>query len=285
MPAPRGAPGARRRPTPPFAASRRLARDLLPLKQLARPRGETEGYIFGDDKVTAQNQVCSIVIGATSGSGRHLAECLARRGDRVVISGRDLKRSEGVANEIGGGVEAIALDLNRPDEIKKRLAGVGSVRNLVLAAVERDANTVRNFDAARATDLVTMKLVGYVEAVHALADRFAPDASILLFGGVSRDRPYPGSTSITMANGGVTSMVRTLAIELAPVRVNAIHPGVIGDSPAWAGNAKMLEPTIARTPTRRLATMADISHACLFLLDNPAANGVNLTVDGGWLLA
>jgi NAD(P)-dependent dehydrogenase (short-subunit alcohol dehydrogenase family) len=80
-------------------------------------------------------------------------------------------------------------------------------------------------------------------------------------------------------------MVRTLATELAPLRVNAIHPGAIGDSPAWAGNSKMLDPILARTPTRRLATMQDITHAVLFLLDNPAVNGVNLTVDGGWLIA
>lgn len=69
-------------------------------------------------------------------------------------------------------------------------------------------------------------------------------------------------------NGRVTALVRTLAVALAPGRVNAIHPGIVG----------------ARTPTGRLATMRDIVAAVVFLLENPSVNGVNLEVDGGWLL-
>jgi NAD(P)-dependent dehydrogenase (short-subunit alcohol dehydrogenase family) len=79
-------------------------------------------------------------------------------------------------------------------------------------------------------------------------------------------------------------MVRTFATELAPVRVNAIHPGIVVDSPAWENAAEMLERTKARTPTGRLATMDDVADAALFLLENRAVNGVNLTVDAGWLL-
>jgi len=229
-----------------------------------------------------ETQGCSIVIGGTSGSGLDLAGALARRGERVVITGRNLERAQAVAREIGDGVRALALDLTQPADIAGKLGDIGPVRNLVLAAIERDSNTVRKFDVVRATLLVTLKLVGYVEVVHALADHLTPDATILLFGGVSRDKPYPGSTTVTTINGGVTSMVRTLMTELAPVRVNAIHPGVIADTPAWAGNASMLDPMLARTPTHRLTTMQDVTHACLFLLDNPAVNGVNLPLDGGY---
>lgn len=225
---------------------------------------------------------CAVVIGATTGSGHHLANALAQRGEKVVITGRNLERTQAVAREMGDQVQALALDLTRPAEIAEKLADIGPVRHLVLAAIERDSNSARNFDILRATQLVTLKLVGYVEVVHALAERLTPDATILLFGGVSRDKPYPGSTTVTMINGGVTSMVRTLMTELAPVRVNAIHPGVIVDTPAWAGNAAMLDPMLERTPTRRLTTMEDVTHACLFLLDNLAVNGVNLSVDGGY---
>jgi len=99
-------------------------------------------------------------------------------------------------------------------------------------------------------------------------------------------RPYPGSTTVSTINGGVTGLVHTLAVELAPIRVNALHPGIVGDSPYWAGKPPAaLEAVRARTPLGRLATMDEIVDAAIFLLENGAVNGVNLDVDGGWLLA
>jgi NAD(P)-dependent dehydrogenase (short-subunit alcohol dehydrogenase family) len=128
---------------------------------------------------------------------------------------------------------------------------------------------------------VATKLGGYTEGIHALLPKLEPDVSIVLFGGLAKERPYPGSTTVTTVNGGVTTLVHALAVELAPVRVNAIHPGIVGDSPFWAEKAAYLQTIIARTPTRRLATMAD---ATLFLPDNGSINGVNLNIDNGWLL-
>jgi NAD(P)-dependent dehydrogenase (short-subunit alcohol dehydrogenase family) len=105
---------------------------------------------------------------------------------------------------------------------------------------------------------------------------------VVLFGGQARERPYPGSTTITSANGAVTTMVWTLALEIAPVRVNAIHPGLVGDTPAWAGNAAILERTRAQTPGGRMVTTADCVAATLFLLDTASMNGANLVIDAGW---
>ena len=79
-------------------------------------------------------------------------------------------------------------------------------------------------------------------------------------------------------------MVATLATQLAPVRVNAIHPGIVGDSPYWSGKADYLETVRTHTPTARLTTMADVTNAVVFLLENQSVNAVNLPVDGGWLL-
>lgn len=72
--------------------------------------------------------------------------------------------------------------------------------------------------------------------------------------------------------------------ELAPVRVNAVHPGIVAGSPYWADKREMLERVKSRTPTGRLVTMQDIVHAVVALLENPAINGVDLNVDGGWVL-
>jgi len=177
------------------------------------------------------------------------------------------------------------LDLAAPNEIAGRLAQIGQVKSLVIAAIERDDNSVRKFDIGRATRLMTLKLVGYAEVIHALVSRFEPKASIVLFGGQAKERPYPGSTTVSTVNGGIATMVHTLAVELAPLRVNAIHPGIVGDSPAWSGKPpEVLERVRVRTPTGRLATMEDIAGAVIFLMENQAVNGVNLNVDGGWLL-
>jgi NAD(P)-dependent dehydrogenase (short-subunit alcohol dehydrogenase family) len=228
--------------------------------------------------------VGAIVIGGTQGLGKELARLLAERGESVILTGRDRARADAIAGEIGRGARGLAVNLARPQEIGAALRDVGEVKHVVIAAIERDANTVREYNVERAIKLATLKLVGYTEVVHVLAPRLAPDASIVLFGGLAKDRPYPGSTTVTTVNGAVSSMVRTMALELAPVRVNAIHPGIIGDTPEWAGKQEALERTMARTPTRRLATMRDVAGATLFLLDNQGVNGINLHVDGGWLL-
>jgi len=84
-------------------------------------------------------------------------------------------------------------------------------------------------------------------------------------------------------NGGVTALVRALVIELAPIRVNAIHPAIVGDSPQWKDMPpERYEALVDRTPTGRLVTMAEVVNASRFLLENQAVNGINLAVDGGW---
>jgi NAD(P)-dependent dehydrogenase (short-subunit alcohol dehydrogenase family) len=223
-----------------------------------------------------------VIVGGTSGLGLRLAETYAARGRHVVITGRDADRCSSIAGGVDGRVTPIAFDLAEPDTIAAALEPVGAVDRLVLAAIERDRNLVREYDIAKATRLIVLKLVGYTEVVHALAPRLTDDASILLFGGLALRRPYPGSTTITTVNGGVTGLVHTLAVQLAPIRVNGLHPGIVGDSPEWSG--KPLDAVVARTPLARLVTMDEIADAAIFLLENGAVNGVNLEVDGGWLL-
>lgn len=226
-----------------------------------------------------------VVVGGTSGIGQEVARAYAGRGSAVVITGRDADRTAAAARAIGGQTRGIALDLARPEEIAERLADVTRVDYLVLAAIDRDENRVRDYDIAGALRLVTLKLVGYTEVVHALVPRLAADAAIVVFGGLAKERPYPGSTTVTTVNGAVSSLVRTLAVELAPIRVNALHPGIVGDSPAWASKPEgVLEGIRARTPTGRLVQMKDVVGAVVFLLENASVNGVNLEVDGGWLL-
>ena len=225
-----------------------------------------------------------VVVGGTQGLGRELAQSYADEGREVIVTGRDEARAEAAAEEIGGNTSGLGFDLAEPHTIADALAGVGEVDHLVLAAIERDVNSVREYKIDAALRLATMKLVGYTEVVHALLPRLRDDSSILIYGGLARDRPYPGSTTVTTVNGAVTALVRTLVIELAPIRVNAIHNGIVGDSPQWRDMPpERHKALVDRTPIGRLVTMAESMDAARFLLENAGVNGINLALDGGWM--
>jgi NAD(P)-dependent dehydrogenase (short-subunit alcohol dehydrogenase family) len=225
-----------------------------------------------------------VVIGGTAGLGRGVAEHYASQGRDVVIAGRDPDRTAGVAAEIGPSVSSVTVDLSKPDQVKTALASVGQVDHLVISAIDRDENSIADYDVDRAIGLVTTKLVGYTAVVSALLDRMGPEASTVLFGGMAKDRPYPGSTTVTTVNGGITTLVRTMVVELKPRRFNAIHPAVVGDHPYWLAKPPgVLDGLVARTPLGRLVTTQEVVDAVIFLLENTAINGVDLRIDGGWM--
>lgn len=223
----------------------------------------------------------SLIVGGSSGLGTVIATRLAQRGDHVMITSRDAARARQVAAGIGGATRGLALDLSEPEAIEHALADVGELDNLVITAIEQGINTVRDFDVTHAVRSITVKLVGYTEVVRVLHPRFTPTASVVLFGGLAKDRPYPGSTVVTTFNGGVSALIKTLAIEIAPHRVNALHPGVVGDSPKWRDVPN--HPHIPRTPIGRLVTMDEVADATEFLLRNAGVNAHNLFLEGGLL--
>ncbi len=226
-----------------------------------------------------------VIVGGTSEIGKRIGQRYLNQGIPVVLTSRDIGRAKSAAEELGAACVGLSLDLSKPYEIANALASVDEVRHLVLLAIDRDENTVREYNIEGALNLVTLKLVGYTEVVHVLGARMLEGGSIVLYGGLAKDRPYPGSTTVTSVNGGVTAMVRTMAIELAPLRVNAIHPAVVGDSPYWANKPpEVLDRLRARTPLGKLVTIDDVVDATAFLLENPAVTGINLRVDGGWML-
>lgn len=225
----------------------------------------------------------TVVVGGSAGIGLEFARSRSAAGQDVVIAARNMDRANKAASEIGA--VAIHVDLTEPTTIADSLAGIETVDELVILAIDRDQNSVKDYAIDRAIALTTTKLVSYIETVHVLYPRMTPDASIVLFGGRAKDKPYPGSTTVSTINGGVMGMVNTMAMELAPVRVNAIHPGIVGDSWYWAEKpASVLEAYRSRTPTGVLATMADVVDTIDFLLRNKSMNGQQIYIDGGWML-
>ncbi|HSK53241.1 MAG TPA: SDR family oxidoreductase [Clostridia bacterium] len=223
-----------------------------------------------------------VVVGGTRAIGLEIVKHYAGAGHEVVLTGRTPENVEAAVAAVGGSVRGITFDLADPHSIGPALADVGPVRHLVLVAIDRDANTVADYDIGRAIRLVTLKLVGFTEVVHALRDRLSDDSSVVLFGGMAKERPYPGSTTVSTVNGGIVGLTRTLVEELKPIRVSSIHPGIVGDSPFWAEKPAAVETYRSQTPTGRLATMADIVDAVRFLLENESVNGIELIVDNGW---
>jgi NAD(P)-dependent dehydrogenase (short-subunit alcohol dehydrogenase family) len=226
-----------------------------------------------------------VVVGGTCELGKHLAQHYADKGHHVVVTSRDLGRAQTTAKEIGGDCVGISVDLSQPHQIAPAFAEVDDVLHLALVALHRDNNKVREYNIDEAIKLVILKLVGYTECVHVLVPKMREDSSIVIFGGLARDQPYPGSTTITTVNGGVATLINSLALELAPIRVNAIHPGQVGDTPAWMKQSKeVLDNLISRTALGRLVTIEDIIHATVFLFENRGVTGVNLRVDGGRMM-
>ena len=223
-----------------------------------------------------------LIVGGTSSLGLEVAQHYAEQGRDVVLTGLHGAGAAKIAADLGGSVRGIGLDLAEPAGVGDALADVGPVDRLILSGIKRDTNNIAAFDVAAALELVTIKLVGYTQVIHTLLSRLAGDASILLFGGMARIRPYAGSTMVSTVNAGVVGMVRTLSVELAPIRVNSIHPSIVGDSPFWSSKPEVLETLRAGTLTGRLPTMSDVVDAAAFLLENPAVNGVDLMLDGGW---
>lgn len=226
-----------------------------------------------------------VVVGGTCELGKHLAQHYVNKGYPVVITSRYADRAQSTASELGSNCRGLAVDLAHPHGIADALAGVEDVQHLVLVALHRDENKVRDYNIDEAIKLVTLKLVGYTECVHVLTPKMREDASIVIFGGLARQQPYPGSTTITTVNGGVSTLINSLALELSPIRVNAIHPGQVGDTPAWLSKPKeVIDNLIARTALGRLVTIEDVTHAAVFLLENRGVTGVNLRVDGGRMM-
>ncbi|MFC8043015.1 SDR family NAD(P)-dependent oxidoreductase [Nocardia sp. NPDC057353] len=224
----------------------------------------------------------SIIVGGSNGLGRAIAEHRAKQGDRVVVTSRDPARAAAAASEIGGDTIGIAADLAVPDSLVAAFAAVTEVDHLVLTASPLTPMTFAGFDTARAVEAVTVKLVGFAVAVRTLRDRFTPGAAVVLFGGLAKERPYPGSTMVTTFNAGISGLTKTLAIEIAPHRVNSLHPAVVGDSPRWRDVPA--PPHVQRAPLGRAVTMAEVVDATDFLLRNTGMNGHDLHIDGGLLL-
>jgi len=225
-----------------------------------------------------------LIVGGTRGIGKEIARHYAEQGWSIVLTGRHASHAQLAAAEVNGDTRGIAVDLSEPEQVADALADVGAVDHLVLAAIARDTNALDDYNLASARHLVTMKLLGFTAVVSSMRNRLAEDGSVVMFGGRAKDRPYPGGMTVGTVNAGISGMVPALALQLAPRRVNAIHPGIVADSPYWSENQEFCNQVREATPTGRNVTVEDIVDGVDFLIRNRSVNGLDLYIDGGWLL-
>ena len=121
----------------------------------------------------------SVVVGGSNGLELEIARRFADRGDTVIITGRDRSRADAVAAEIGGNVRALAVDLAVPKTIADAFPDVAEVDNLVITAIRQHAISIADFDIEAAIEVMTVKLVGYIETVRGVWSRLPhPDRPV-----------------------------------------------------------------------------------------------------------
>ncbi len=226
-----------------------------------------------------------LVVGGRSGIARQLATDAAAAGATVVMAGRDPSAlSAAQLGEHTGQISTARVDLGDEESIRELAEQIGAVDYVVSSAaspangpvtgVERDA-VLRAFDA---------KVFGPLLLAKHLAPRMAPDGAMVFLAGIVAWRPSAGKTVTAAANGAVSFLAAALAVELAPIRVNAISPGIV-DSGAWdglgEGKERLFANTAAKVPAGRVGQPADVSAATLLALTNPFLTGETVHVEGG----
>ncbi len=234
-----------------------------------------------------------VVIGGSEGIGLAVAQGALAGGAAVVVASRSAEklakaRALLVAETGPGGAARVAtqvLDITDEIAVEAAFAGIGAFDHLVISAVTPAFAPLQQMSNAAAERVLATKFWGTFWAVKYGSQRIAPTGSITLYGGLAAHRTGPGEAVLAFAQGGMEAFARALAVELAPVRVNCVCPGVTV-TPLWdafdpALRDAIYEETRASLPARRIADPADAAEPALYLMRSRFTTGEVIVVDGG----
>jgi NAD(P)-dependent dehydrogenase (short-subunit alcohol dehydrogenase family) len=228
-----------------------------------------------------------VITGGASGIGLATARMVVDRGGRVILMGRSLGRLKAAQAELGAAAAIAELDVTDEDAVRRTFTGVERIDHLITAAAGTLRGRLIDLDTQRARELFDSKFWGQYHCVKYAASRMAADGSVVLFSGWISRKPAVEMSTLAAVDGAIEALARTLALELAPVRVNAITPGQI-DTPLWRSR---LSETEARAhfdrvahahPVGRVGTADDVAQAIILLMMNRFMTGAVLDIDGGW---
>jgi NAD(P)-dependent dehydrogenase (short-subunit alcohol dehydrogenase family) len=228
-----------------------------------------------------------VVIGASAGIGEATALVFAAQGAAVVITGRSKDRLDQAAQRIGYPVEVAELDATDRGALDAFFATAGTIDHLVLTASPGavGAGPFASLDEASLRQAFDGKVFAHVKAIQAALPRLRPDGSVTIVSAASARAAFAGTAALAAANGALEAIVPPLAVELAPLRVNAVSPGVI-DTPWWAGmpddqRRGYFDAVAAVTPARRVGRPEDVADAIAYLAGASFVTGTVLECTGG----
>lgn len=228
----------------------------------------------------------AVVTGVTGGIGRATVRALLEAGARVVTSARSQEKLDAALSELTGDVSGHVLDLEDDEGVSGFFKQVGDFDHLVTPAASSMFAPIKDMDFEAARTIVKSKQWGQMLSVHYGAKSISQTGSIVLFSGTVTQKPLPGATMFAAVGAATEAAARIWGLELAPVRVNTIVPGII-DTPVWPS---LMGPDGAQAahigfaeqlPVGRVGTPEDVAKAVLFLIDNGFVSGTSLVVDGG----
>lgn len=230
-----------------------------------------------------------VILGGTSGIGLAVAELALAEGATVVVAGSSNAGVEQARTQLRGRAEAITLDIGNEDEVTAAFEKVGSLNHLVTTAAKLTYAPLGQLSMDAVTAMIGSKFWGPFFAARAAAPRLSEGGSITFFSGLAADRPAPGTSVVSAINAGLEGFARALAVELAPLRVNCVSPGVTETS-GWdflpeSDREALFEGLRSSLPARRIGAPKDLAEAALALMTNAYITGSVLHVDGGGRLA
>ena len=228
-----------------------------------------------------------LVVGGSSGIGAATAHAFLAAGAEVTIASRNAAKLEQAARDIGTGVRTAVLDTTDSAAVEAFFANAPAFDHVVVSAAQTPSGPVRKLSLADARSAMESKFWG---AYHvARAAKIKDGGSLTLVSGFLSVRPSKTSVLQGAINAALEALVRGLALELSPVRVNAVSPGLI-DTPLWSklddgARQAMFDATAERLPARRVGRPEDVANAILYLAATPFASGSTVLVDGGGAIA